>query len=206
MAGSLVLRCSSAPFVEFSLEDISYTLGRSPQCEIVLNHPTISRRHAELLVSEASVMVRDLGSLNGTFINEQRVREHMLLPNQLVHFGSVAFVLDLKEEHDDPDEEKTDKGSKAQLAVPQPMAATVEILSKAQHRVFSLLVGGHQDKTIARRLRLSFHTVHNHVRAILRAFGVHSRPELLGNLLAEKNAPRSEGNGRIRRGPRHEGG
>jgi DNA-binding NarL/FixJ family response regulator len=63
------------------------------------------------------------------------------------------------------------------------MAATVQILSKAQQRVFALLLNGDPDKTIAERLHLSQHTVHHHVQAILRLCGVHSRPELLARVL-----------------------
>jgi DNA-binding NarL/FixJ family response regulator len=56
-------------------------------------------------------------------------------------------------------------------------------LSEAERRVFELLLTGQPEKGIARRLDLSPHTVHNHVRAILRAFHVHSRAELLAELL-----------------------
>ena len=47
-----------------------YTIGRDPEADIVVNHPTISRRHARLVVDEQDVVVIDLGSGNGTSIED----------------------------------------------------------------------------------------------------------------------------------------
>ncbi len=47
-----------------------YTIGRDPSADIVVNHPTISRRHARLVVDEQDVVLIDLGSGNGTSIEE----------------------------------------------------------------------------------------------------------------------------------------
>lgn len=52
----------------------SFLIGRSPQCDIVLDSGRVSRRHARVSVSEQGVFVEDLGSRNGTFINGEQVK------------------------------------------------------------------------------------------------------------------------------------
>ena len=48
-------------------------IGRSPDCDIFLDDVTVSRRHAELLANAGRFTIRDLGSLNGTFVNRRRI-------------------------------------------------------------------------------------------------------------------------------------
>lgn len=67
------------------LEEIQLTknrtiVGRDPQCDIVLDHPSISKQHAELIREGARTYVRDLGSLNGTFIGGQPVSGMVTVP------------------------------------------------------------------------------------------------------------------------------
>jgi two-component system, cell cycle response regulator len=75
----------------FDLEPGTFTIGRAPACELMLDSPGISRRHAELLVAERSVTVRDLGSVNGTFVNEKRIAEPVQLAGgDLLRFGVLV--------------------------------------------------------------------------------------------------------------------
>ena len=67
------------------------TIGRGRGASIVLPHPLISRHHCELFESDGRVMVRDMGSLNGTFINNERVTEAALPPGELLTVGTVTF-------------------------------------------------------------------------------------------------------------------
>lgn len=48
-------------------------IGRSPDCDIFLDDVTVSRRHAELLQDGERFTIKDLGSLNGTFVNRRRI-------------------------------------------------------------------------------------------------------------------------------------
>ena len=59
-------------------------------------------------------------------------------------------------------------------------------LSAAEARIFVLLLGGLSEKEIAARQKISRHTVHNHVKRIYSAYGVHSRAELLSKALSER--------------------
>ena len=68
-------------------------VGRAPTCDLSVADPTISRRHAELVVDEEQVSLRDLGSSNGTFVNGRKVAAATLEVDDLIAFGKVAFRL-----------------------------------------------------------------------------------------------------------------
>jgi len=68
-------------------------LGRALASDLPVIDPTISRRHAELSLEDGRVMVRDLGSSNGTFLNGTRVDAGTLAPGDTVTFGKVSFEL-----------------------------------------------------------------------------------------------------------------
>jgi adenylate cyclase len=75
----------------------SLVVGRGVASDIAIYDPTISRRHAELVVGADGVQVKDLGSSNGTCINGARVTAGRLNPNDSITFGKVLFQLkDLK--------------------------------------------------------------------------------------------------------------
>jgi hypothetical protein len=67
------------------------TIGRGRGATIMLPHPLVSRTHCELYESDGRLMVRDLGSLNGTFVNNQRVTESALPAGELLTVGTVTF-------------------------------------------------------------------------------------------------------------------
>ena len=68
------------------------TIGRGRGSTIVLAHPLVSRQHCEIYEASGGLMVRDLGSLNGTFVNNQRISESAPLPdNELLTVGTVTF-------------------------------------------------------------------------------------------------------------------
>ena len=70
-------------------------VGRGATSDIAIYDPTISRRHAELTVTPDGVMVRDLGSSNGTCINGGRVASGRLAAGDSITFGKVLYQLQL---------------------------------------------------------------------------------------------------------------
>jgi hypothetical protein len=69
-------------------------VGRSSGCQLVLEDSMVSRRHAELLVTEDSVTVVDLGSVNGVYLNARRVRENQRMKDgDRLQIGQREFVL-----------------------------------------------------------------------------------------------------------------
>ncbi|QDU26820.1 ABC transporter ATP-binding/permease protein [Anatilimnocola aggregata] len=68
------------------------TVGRGRDCSIMLRHPLVSRQHCEIFEASGALMVRDLGSLNGTFVNNQRIEgDAPLHSGQLLTIGTVTF-------------------------------------------------------------------------------------------------------------------
>jgi len=71
-----------------------FTIGREFENSLCLAHPTISRRHAELLLVESDLLVRDLASRNGTYLNGRRVQSFERLQNgDMLQFGAAVFTI-----------------------------------------------------------------------------------------------------------------
>jgi hypothetical protein len=71
--------------------------GRSPGNDFVVEHATISSKHCEIALSEGQVIVRDCGSTNGTYINDQPVMEAELSEGQILRLGDVDFLVESTE-------------------------------------------------------------------------------------------------------------
>ena len=70
------------------------TLGRSAECDISIPSDEISRHHAKLQVVPDGVMVEDMGSANGTFVNNQRVHGTVLMKHgDELRLDTVRFLL-----------------------------------------------------------------------------------------------------------------
>ncbi len=67
-------------------------IGRSPQCEIFLDDVTVSRRHAELVRDGDTFSIRDLGSLNGTYVNRRRIESTVLENDDEVQIGKYRLT------------------------------------------------------------------------------------------------------------------
>jgi len=66
---------------EFALEHVITTVGRHPDSDIFLDDVTVSRRHVELERTTHGYVVRDLASLNGTYLNQARIEEESPMDN-----------------------------------------------------------------------------------------------------------------------------
>jgi adenylate cyclase len=66
-------------------------VGRAVTSDVPIYDPTISRRHAEVSLTDGGVKVKDVGSSNGTFLNGARVTEAVATENDVIAFGKVAF-------------------------------------------------------------------------------------------------------------------
>lgn len=73
----------------------SATVGRAEHCNIRFDHPQLSRVHAELVVKADQIWIRDLGSTNGTFVQQRKVAEMLLSPGDLVRIGPLLGRLEL---------------------------------------------------------------------------------------------------------------
>lgn len=69
-------------------------LGASTTCDLWIDHPTVSRRHARLTIIGTQVEVVDEGSHNGTYVNGRRIERAELNPGAKLAFGKVQMVLE----------------------------------------------------------------------------------------------------------------
>jgi len=103
--GRWLARCESKPQAYFSLvvirgqnagarlvlDHASVVLGRSFECQLQLQDPGVSRRHAELITVNGDFRIEDLGSRNGTFLNGLRLTAPALLKDgDRIGLGLVA--------------------------------------------------------------------------------------------------------------------
>ena len=70
------------------------TIGRSRDCEIVIDDPNVSRRHAEIRKTIEGWMIVDLGSTNGVKVNGRRVRDKVLSPGDEITLGLIQLDYD----------------------------------------------------------------------------------------------------------------
>jgi predicted component of type VI protein secretion system len=66
-------------------------VGRKDECDIRLDHKSVSKMHCVIVKTDGLLLIRDLGSTNGTRVNGQRVRRAALLPNDQVAFASFKY-------------------------------------------------------------------------------------------------------------------
>jgi pSer/pThr/pTyr-binding forkhead associated (FHA) protein len=88
----LVVRRGPNAGSRFLLDQDVTTAGRHPDSEIFLDDVTVSRRHAEFVREGADFLVRDVGSLNGTYLNRQRIESATLAGGDEVQIGKYRLV------------------------------------------------------------------------------------------------------------------
>ncbi len=69
-------------------------IGRDPSSYLPLKHPTVSFRHAMIVKQDGGLMIRDLGSTNGTFVNGQRISQVPLNSGDIVQIGPFKLSYD----------------------------------------------------------------------------------------------------------------
>lgn len=80
---------------EFELPPGIFSIGRSPDCQLTLDDPLVSRRHAVIHVRDDTATLEDLGSRNGLMVNGERIQQakRVLVPGDRIHIGSQELVI-----------------------------------------------------------------------------------------------------------------
>ncbi len=96
--GMLVVKRGPNAGSRFILDGEVTRVGRHPESEIFLDDITVSRRHAEFVRQGRGYVVRDVGSLNGTYLNRERLEESILANGDEVQIGKFKLVFLLTSE------------------------------------------------------------------------------------------------------------
>jgi hypothetical protein len=88
----LIVRRGPNAGARFLLDHDVTTSGRHPDSDIFLDDVTVSRRHAEFHRGQSGFTVRDVGSLNGTYVNRERVESATLSNSDEVQIGKFRLV------------------------------------------------------------------------------------------------------------------
>jgi pSer/pThr/pTyr-binding forkhead associated (FHA) protein len=91
------------------------TIGRVEDNTFPITEPSVSSHHCEILLRGADVVVKDLNSTNGTFINGEKVTESVLKPGQILRLGQIEMRLE------------TDTASASTSASKRPVDSTMVI-------------------------------------------------------------------------------
>ncbi|HZQ56399.1 MAG TPA: DUF3662 and FHA domain-containing protein [Acidimicrobiales bacterium] len=75
----------------FDVPDEPVTVGRAPDCDLVLADPTVSKHHFELRHEGSTVVLVDLGSTNGTRVNDIGVRDRVLVDGDRIRVGATVL-------------------------------------------------------------------------------------------------------------------
>jgi pSer/pThr/pTyr-binding forkhead associated (FHA) protein len=88
----LILSLKGRELDKFLLGKGKVVIGRVPDCDIKIDNPAISRRHAEIVCTEQGYTLNDMGSSNGTFLNGEPVKEPKLLkPGDVINIAKFEL-------------------------------------------------------------------------------------------------------------------
>ena len=97
--GLLVVRHGPAAGSSFRLEKEHTSVGRHPDSDIFLDDITVSRRHVALDRTDAGYVVRDVGSLNGTYVNRERTDQAVLRHGDELQVGRYRLTFVIGADH-----------------------------------------------------------------------------------------------------------
>jgi|GEM_PF-796374 len=153
-----------------------FIIGRSPTCDLNIASKEISRNHAEVNTFGNSIVLIDMNSTNGTFVNNKKITSRItLISGDVIHFGDVEFKI-LNKNHINNTITRTHVSKESKKK--NEFVDYFELTDREQDALFYLL-DGKSTKSIAKELNISDGTAKNHILSIFKKTSVHSRFELL---------------------------
>lgn len=95
MQVALIMFKESGEQKTFPIDAGKTIIGRKEDCDLRIPLAEISRKHAIIMVSGETVTIRDLGSANGTYLNNKRIAEQELSPGDHIVIGPVVFTVQI---------------------------------------------------------------------------------------------------------------
>ena len=95
MQVNLVLFKKNGSMRSFPLPSTVTTIGRRQECDLCLPLMVVSKKHCQLNMDNDELTIRDLGSRNGTFLNDERIEEAIAEPGDRLRIGPVVFGIQI---------------------------------------------------------------------------------------------------------------
>lgn len=151
--------------------DDEVMIGRRPESDLVLDDPHVSLTHARIQRSKGAILLEDLGSTNGTFVNEQQVQGSIVLR----HGDSVRFgILETRFE-DRASQLGRDDRTEVMEAIDIDDGIDRPVLSPRQNEVLGYLKMGLTNPQIAEKLGVTERTVKAHCQEVYDRLDVPNR-------------------------------
>jgi pSer/pThr/pTyr-binding forkhead associated (FHA) protein len=140
MGAVLIVTKDKKQINKVTLTDDKFVVGRSPECDLPLDEPLASRRHAEFSLVKGAYWLRDCGSRNGTLANGKKISgNHELMDGDEVEIGAtrLKFIWDksASEKAGQPDDDRTRVASPTNADRTVPGKRVVEKKTKGQFQV-----------------------------------------------------------------------
>ena len=88
----LILNFKESTLKEYPMDKASYTIGRKPDNDIQIDNPVVSGKHARVFRDGRKVVLEDLGSTNGTFVNKKKISKVDLKHKDIIFIGKHTIV------------------------------------------------------------------------------------------------------------------
>ncbi len=141
-SGDLLLVAGPGQLLTFLLDRPETIIGRDPQCDIVINHKTLSRRHARLRMGPP-VTIEDLGSTNGLRVAKESYKGGPpveIQPGESFHIGPFSFVF-VRRSHDVDTTSRRTAGERLHVIDPTPSGVPSFVHEVAASDVSVLILG-----------------------------------------------------------------
>lgn len=88
----LIVKFTPTKQKEFMLDKLTTTIGRKPENDIVIDMPVVSGKHAQLLHEGTKIVLEDLNSTNGTFVNKKKITKVDLNHKDIIYIGKSQMM------------------------------------------------------------------------------------------------------------------
>ena len=99
-------------------------VGRDPTSEVCIDHHSISRKHCQFSFNgEGALVIKDLSSMNGIYVDDNRIQQQILSPNQIIQIGAIRLQVEFstEDEHAATPRHKPRQNPQGSVDTTQPM-------------------------------------------------------------------------------------
>lgn len=148
----LVVKFEGSVLKKVATNGDSITIGRSPDNSIAIDNLAVSTHHAEIKSEQGGLVVEDLNSLNGTFVNNQRVKRSALKHGDVVLIGKHSIQVDEKAQGDSPDVNRPSPSVKGTPRVDETLVLDTE---KRRKMMQDMAAAGERSQITPSRIRVA---------------------------------------------------